>query len=134
MEKQPREALLRIAELSKDELCEIYDNANSWKWDRRLGEMPEGFESLPNFNWKWYHSLFRRKSKEIYIGPVCEAISKIVGEKQLLKYHHLHNLGRSSEEFERFWNIQQIEKVTGILLYPFEIPNNVGRNNSSNNS
>lgn len=134
MEKQPIMALLRIAEYSKDVLCEIYDRVNSWQWDGRLGDMPEDFENLPDYNWKWYHRLLRRKSKMKYIHPICEAIRDLVGEKELLRYHHLHNLGSTNEEFEKFWAVCRIENATGMVLYPFKVPDNVSRDNSCNDS
>lgn len=131
--KQPDIALQKLALCNKEILCEIYQKVNSFQWDSRLGEKPEMFDSLPEFNWKWYH-IFRKETKWKYVRPICQAITAIVGEKELLRYHHIHNLGKTDEEFEQFWNIWQIERVTGKVLQPLKVPNNISRNNSSNNS
>lgn len=36
--------------LTTEELCEIYENLNSWKWDKRVGDEPEGFNDMPKYN------------------------------------------------------------------------------------
>lgn len=117
----PKEVLCKILELSMEELCEVYDSVNSWKWDERLGEMPENFESLPVYNTKWYHKLFKRKTRYDYVHPICEVIRMIAGDKELLRYHHIHNLNSTNEEFEKFWNRWELEKATGLVLQPFEV-------------
>lgn len=131
--KQPEIALMRVATYEKEVLCEIYERTNSFQWDDRLGEKPEKFDVLPDYNSKWWH-IFRKETKWKFTHPICEAIRVLVGEKELLRYHHVHNLGRTDEEFEQFWNVWQIEKVTGKVLQPLKVPHNISRNDSGDNS
>ena len=128
-----QEALKKIPTFNQAELCEIYSNANSWGWDERLGEMPDEFYKLPEYNWKLLHMFIRRRTRYDYIHPICEAIRAIVGEKELLRYHNVHNLKRTNEEFEQTWNRWQAEKALGIVLYPPVEPNDVCGNDSCSN-
>lgn len=100
-----------LKQYSQLELCEIYDVLQSWEWDERIGEKPQGFDELPNYNYKLRHKLLKRKTKEDYINPVIAAIEKTVPRKELFRYHHLHNLKRYNEEFEDWWS-----KERGNLL------------------
>ena len=47
-----QEAMEVVQHFSDDELCEIYENVNSYKWEHRLGEKPAGFDSLDMYNRK----------------------------------------------------------------------------------
>lgn len=98
---------INLKSFSQDELCEIYHNVNEWRWDDRLGDKPEGFDSLPDFNWRLRHKIARRKTKEEIIGPVFREIKKLVPEKELLRHHHIVNLGRTNEEFEKWWENEE---------------------------
>ena len=93
-----------LKQYSQLELCEIYDTLQSWEWDERIGAKPQGFDELPNYNYKLRHKLLKPKTKEDYINPVIAAIEKTVPRKELFRYHHLHNLKRTNEEFERWWS------------------------------
>lgn len=92
-----------LSRFSQSELCEIYDKLNGWEWDERLGEKPERFDELPSYNIHWYHKLFKRKTKDTYIAPAMAAIEKHVSKKELWRYHHVHNLGHTDEQFEQWW-------------------------------
>lgn len=38
------------------------------------------------------------------IRPIIEEIKRRIGDKEILRYHHLHNLGKSNEDFETWWS------------------------------
>ena len=124
-----RNVFSKIAKLSVEELCEVYDNTNSFKWDERLGKEPDGFYELPLFNSRLIHKIIRRRTRYEYVHRVNDVIRSVVEEKDLLRYHHLHNLHRTNEQFEEFWRCREIEKETGILVYPSFYPNNICGNN-----
>lgn len=86
-----------LSKFTDRELCNIYERLNNWEWDNRLGEMPENFNHLPNTKGT------NVRSKDKYIKPYMVEIRKRVPVHDLLKYHHLYNLLRTEEEFERWW-------------------------------
>lgn len=104
MVKLDKEIEQRLLNLSEVELCQVYHSVNAWEWNDLLGPKPEGFDDLPLFNYKWYHEVFRRKAKETYTHPIYCAVSKLVPVKELMRYHHTHNLRSTNEEFERWWS------------------------------
>lgn len=94
-----RLAVKKINILSVEELCEVYDKLNHWEWDGRLGEKPIGYDKL-----KWYHNGWRPiKTRFSYLRPICKKIEETVTEKELLRYHHIHNLHSTNEDFEMWW-------------------------------
>lgn len=78
-----------LRKFTDDELCELYDRLNNWEWDDRLGTPPTD-DREPD-------------SERSFI---MESIRHRVGGKQLLRWHHIHNLGRTPEEFERWYEIR----------------------------
>ncbi|MEG1205183.1 MAG: hypothetical protein RSD74_02000 [Angelakisella sp.] len=70
-------AKLAIYSLPKNELVEIYYKLNSWQWDERLGEKPDGWEMLPMYNCKLIHKIMKRRTRSDYITPLFKAVSYI---------------------------------------------------------
>jgi len=97
-----------ISKFSQEELCEAYDIMNSWGWYDKFGEKPEGFDNMPNYRRTLMEKVFHVPTKEDYISSFCMAIVEAVPEKELLRYHHIHNLGRTDEEFEKWWLTEKI--------------------------
>lgn len=95
-----------ITKFSQEELCEAYDVLNGWGWYEKFGEKPTGFDEMPNYRRTFIEKVFRVPSKEDYIGPLCKAIENVVPQKELLRYHHIHNLGSTIEEFETWWFLE----------------------------
>lgn len=87
----------KLKKFSDRELCEIYTNLNTHKWDMRLGAEPE-------WNRGVYGNDYR---KEMYsVRRICfilRAIENIVGEKDISRYWNVEYLGKSEKEFEEFW-------------------------------
>lgn len=92
---------MNLSSFSKDELCEIFDRINSWQWDERLGEEPKNWDNMRRHR-KWYQNPFKTTRGKI-IKPIMLEIECRVGNKCLLKHHHLHNLGKTEEEFQEWW-------------------------------
>ena len=99
-----------LKKYSQTELCEIYHQLNSWEWDDRLGEKPEGYDDLIGWRYKWYHVFTRPKTKYEVITPIINEIKMIVPRKELLRHHHLVNIGSTNEEFEKWWCIEEREE------------------------
>lgn len=108
--------------LTTREICEIHDNINNWKWDKRLGEAPDGFYELRCFSKKR-----KEITKDTYIQPIMQEIHRRVSDYELYKYHHLCRLNRTEEEFERWWletepygdqgSKEDIASVCGIVVF-----------------
>lgn len=98
--KKCEEAEEIIDILSDIEKCEVYDKLNSWRWDERLGEPPENWERLKRFR-----DYIPGISKMSYTWPLMLYIESTVGNKAILRHHHIHNLNRTEEEFEKWWKV-----------------------------
>lgn len=92
-------AIEKIKGLTDEELCEIYHVINKFEWDKRLGDIPEGFERLEDCK----KTILKRRTRSDYLMPICAYIESVVTRKELLKYHHIHNLHKTNEEFEDWW-------------------------------
>lgn len=103
-----RRTMVDISKFSQQELCEADDVLNSWGWYEGFGEKPEGFDDMPDYRRTLKEKIFHVPAKEDYIFPYCAAMNRIVPEKELLRYHHIHNLGRTNEEFEKWWSKERL--------------------------
>lgn len=86
-----------LLKFSMDQLCEIYDSLNRFEWPELLGEPPLDWGRMPN------SSRWRRKTKSAYIRPITNEIHSMVGNKRIFQWHWKANLGKSAEEFERWY-------------------------------
>lgn len=75
-------------------LARWYSTLNRWKWPDdfpTLEVVPKGFGIM-----SLEEAMPRRQYAMAYI------VAKI-GQKECLRYHHIHDLNRSPEEFEDWW-------------------------------
>ncbi len=87
----------RLKLLSKEELLEIYDKLNTFEWDGRIGEEPEGFADMPIHD---NTSLF---CKHKTLSPYMKKIEELTTEKDRFKFHHVNNLNRGRLRFQWWW-------------------------------
>ena len=87
------EASEKVKAIPKSSLVRIKDEMNNWNWPEELGEAPEGWETM-TLDEKFDHPKFRAINLELD----CR-----VSKKASLRYHHIHNMGRTEEEFEDWW-------------------------------
>lgn len=97
-----------LSKFSTEDLCEIYDKISSWEWDERIGQKPKNFDNMP----LWKEHFWQRKvhTRFFYLEPIYKQIKHKVGEKKLLHYHHIHNLHRTEEQFQEWWENQLYAK------------------------
>jgi hypothetical protein len=76
---------------------------NSWEWPDDLGGKPDGWDSMPSIARKGDDFV---PNKYDWSGSILSRIDKIIGHKEFLRWHHIHNLNRTNEEFETWWNDQ----------------------------
>ena len=91
-----------LKEFSIKELCEIYYNLNCSRWDDRLGEKPKKWDKMPTYKTPLFR-MFIKTRYEIII-PIMVAIKRIVSQKELSRYHQIHRLGRTEEEFQAWYD------------------------------
>ena len=103
-----------IKDLTTEDLCRIYHKCNVWEWPSELGEKPKGNDKLPNFP-NWFQDLFHITTKHDYVHPIMMSIEKLVSEKELLRYHHIHNLKCTNDEFEMWWFLTEGGAFSGKL-------------------
>lgn len=90
---------------------------NAWEWPDDMPGKPPNFDELP-----WFYGLqdFRRGhllTRLDFVDPLREAIEGRIGDKEVMRYHHLHNLGRTNEQFEHWWGLDSAEDDDGALEY-----------------
>lgn len=91
-----------LTEFSKDELCMIDNVLNCWKWPPKLGAVPDGFYDMPNWV-DGYRRFLKIPTKMDIISPIMREIESMVGHKAILRWHHIHNMKRTPEQFEEWW-------------------------------
>lgn len=95
------EASEKVKAIPKSSLVRIKDEMNHWNWPEELGEAPAGWEAM-TMDEKFKHPKFR---------AICSELDSHVFEKASLRYHHIHNLGRTEEEFEDWWQSRMWETL-----------------------
>ena len=98
----------KLEAYSIEELCEIYCNLNSYKWDDRIGEKPEGFDELPKRRFKWWHTFTRKVTKEDIVEPYFYFVKSMIPEREISYYWNVvKHKTMSKKEFEIFWKKHQ---------------------------
>lgn len=103
-----KKAFRNLLKTPTDRFPEIFDSLNSWHWHECLGEQPEGWEKIPNYEKPSLFGFWRANNvtKHDIINPINRFIEKVTGEKELLRYHHIHNLEKNNEQFEAWYDGQ----------------------------
>ena len=108
-----RRAKQKLFQIPESEWPSIYDTLNGWGWDGRLGYKPSDWEEMEDFKTKkflWiqtYSPDRKARTRHSVVAPIVESIRNVVGEKALMRYHHTHNLGRTDQQFEDWWQSQK---------------------------
>lgn len=88
----------------------VYNALNQWEWDSRLGDKPVGWDDMPLYaNKKFLWFTICRENKRAHtrsriISPILRYIDGLIGHKAVLRYHHIHNLHRTDQQFEDWWD------------------------------
>ena len=99
-----------LNDLTYEQMVEVASDLNEWKWNNLLGEAPEGFNTLPDYEGKWYkrtwlyRKLFKNRTKSDYTRPIREFINGFISERDRLHYHNVVKYkNMTEEEFKKFW-------------------------------
>ena len=107
-------ALKELIATPKPEWPAIYSNLNSWRWDDHLGEKPTDWDDMPWYKdkkilfYNTYEDDPKVRTRYKIIEPINKYIESEIGSKEILRYHHLHNCGRTNQQFEEWWAEQVI--------------------------
>lgn len=82
-----------------EDLPEVWSRINHFEWDTRLGEMPDGWENMSILE---KHQVTR----DIY-----SCIESRSSRKELLRYHHKVELGRTDQQFEDWWDSMVLSEL-----------------------
>jgi hypothetical protein len=100
----------KIKSVPEADLPKIYYKLNCWKWDKRLGEEPEDWGTMPSWQCKrflWHTSYkidTKARAKHNIVYPLMQLIDMIYAKKAALKAHFIYMLEMSEEQFENDWN------------------------------
>lgn len=87
-----------------EKLAEWYNIFNNWDWPEDfIQSKPIDWESLDNYD----HKIFSRTKYNI-LSPYINVIPNIIGEKECLRYHHIHNLKMKNYQFEIWWFVNEV--------------------------
>ena len=93
---------MNIIIIDQNKLIEWYSKFNHGEW-------PEDFLSPKPDVWDELYNIKRRTDpnniayKYLVTRPIMNMIEAVVPKKELLRYHHVHNLDRTKEQFEEWW-------------------------------
>ena len=104
-----------------DRLGLAYCRLNCWGWDEILGPKPEGFDEMPDTD-DGYANGKRTvyPTKADYITPAMKGIEDIIGEANTSRCWWVFELGRTEEEWFRWYTRDRLlydcEKLSGYFM------------------
>lgn len=102
---------INLKHFTKTELAEIYNTLNGWEWHKTLGEKPEEWDSLDDYEYFKFENI---STKRNIIEPYMQHIKQLIGDKECLKWLHINELKRSRLQFEIWWIKRLFRKLFGV--------------------
>ena len=110
--------LEKLKTIPKEEYNRIYAELNNWK-------IPKEFEGMFPEN---YPDCFNKGQIEellMITSPPMHYIEEIIGEKEISKYHFLVTMGKTEEEWQRWWDNDSTKNPNSVVnktgKYSFEL-------------
>ncbi len=110
-EQELLEIIDKVERLPFAQRVKITHHLNSYKWIDELPGKPEGFEKMSI------------DEKAAWVSPICQYMSKLIGDKALLRYFHITELGRTDQEFEDWWDSMRHDPLTMFKQENYNIEN-----------
>ena len=108
--KKKVDYVCELRKIEKWHWIEIHNTLNGWDWPEQLNHVkPDWWDGEDK------KDLMDRKQK--IIVPIHDEIEKLFTRKERLKYHHIHNMGRTEEEFEMWWWLMREDRYDEWSLY-----------------
>ena len=76
---------------------------SSYEWDEIVGPKPQGFDELPEYTRPNLFTGKRKLCKSDYVRPAMTAIESIVGAANISRVWWKYGLGRTEEEWSRWY-------------------------------
>ena len=104
-----------LNEINPEILAEWYDQFNSWKYPADFPiRAPEDWDNLPLIS-----HVPTERTKYTTSWAYMRAIESIIGFKECLRYHHIHNLGVSNVQYNVWWAFSRLNETFRILFPNF---------------
>lgn len=90
------------SETATEMLARWANTLNAYEWPIDMRDKPAGFDDLPVA----HRSPLRydaEGSKAFHVGPLYNEIFALIGDKEMLRWHWLHNLDETNERFEEWY-------------------------------
>lgn len=84
-------------------LAEWWNILNSWEWPDDLPGKPSNWNDLAFAYPPGHPNPSHYQCKLNWIAPIQAVIKDTIGFKECLRYHHIHNLARTDQQFEEWW-------------------------------
>jgi hypothetical protein len=88
---------------NQNTIARWWNTFNSWRWPDDYPNKPAGFDDLPNRRTISDPLRGILPDKFTFITPINRQLRATIGRKKCLRYHHIHNLNRTDEQFEEWW-------------------------------
>lgn len=82
-----------------------YCRLNGWEWDELFGPKPDGWDTMPDYEYPYTYGSKRKvyPTKYDYTKPMMHALERILGEAKCSYYHWRFNLNRSYDEWLQWY-------------------------------
>ena len=89
-----------MTETYTEKLARWANTLNIWEWPEDLQGRPDGWDELPEIikNGQEF-----APNKYTWSGSIINEIKKTIGHKEFLRWHWIHNLSKTNEEFETWY-------------------------------
>ena len=82
---------------------------NSGRWDPILGPKPEGFDNLPDYARPTLFTGKRKPCKHEHCIRAMNAIYSNIGRAAVSRFHWLHGIGKTEDEWLRWYVCEGFE-------------------------
>ena len=94
-----------MEKIDKTKFAEWYDTFNKWNWpDDFPVKKPLDYDDLPYYSFDKENKKTKYVAHRLYIDW-CE---RCAGEKECMRWHHVHNLKTTNVQFEIWWVFNNI--------------------------
>ena len=98
-----------MGETTTEILARWWCTLNRFEFPADMPNKPKGWDTAPNFV-KLSDRIEDSIPKTAYIRPLHNAIELIIGEKEVLRWNLINNMGKTNDEFESWWKERERKK------------------------
>ena len=102
-EEELSEIIRKAQELPYAQRVKIAHHLNKDEWIEELPGKPEGFDAMSV------------DEKGAWITPIYRYMSRLIGDKAILRHYHKTELGATDQEFDDWWASRRYEEIKHYL-------------------